>query len=158
MKRFLALAACLTALTALSCGRSADVTSGLRVEVLTTGWRNAASAGGKNKLVPSASVKVTNVSDRTLPSVQVNAVFHRVGEGGEWGSAYVTAAGSSGLTAGTAATLTLNSERGYTGEDPQDLMLTNRQFEDVTMDVFAKYGSRQWTRLGAFPIDRQLLR
>jgi hypothetical protein len=155
MKRLLALAACVTA---LSCGRSADVASGLTVQVLTTGWRSAGLVAGRNKLVPSAAVKLTNVSDRTLPSVQVNAVFHRVGDGGEWGSAFVTAAGSSGLTAGADATLILNSERGYTGEDPQDAMLTNRQFVDVTMDVFAKYGSRQWTRLAAFPIDRQLLR
>ena len=142
----------------VSCGRSADVSSALKVQVLSTGWRDAGSVSGKNKLVPSASVKVTNASDINLPSVQVNAVFHRVGEGGEWGSAFAAAAGSSELTPGRNATLTLNSERGYTGEDPHEVMLKNRQFVDVTVDVFAKYGSAQWTRLGAYPIDRQLLR
>lgn len=141
-----------------SCGRTADVASAVKVQVLSTGWREAGPVAGKNKLVPSASVKVTNASDRNLASVQVNAVFHRVGEGGEWGSAFVAAAGSSGMTPGGNATVTLNSERGYTGDDPQELMLNNRQFVDVTVDVFAKYGSAQWAHLGAFPIDRQLLR
>ena len=141
----------------VSCGRSADVASALKVEVLATGWRDAGPVSSRHKLVPSASVTVTNASTRSLPSVQVNAVFHRVGESGEWGSAFVTAAGSSGLTPGRGATVTLKSERGYTGDDPQELMLKNRQFVDVTVDVFAKYGSAQWTRLGAFPIERQLL-
>lgn len=141
----------------VSCGRTADVASAVKVQVLSTGWRDAGPVAGRNKLVPSASVKVTNASDRNLRAVQVNAVFHRVGESGEWGSAFVTAAGSSGLTPGGDATLTLNSERGYTGEDPRELMLHNRQFVDVTVDVFAKYGSAQWAHLGAFPIERQLI-
>ena len=156
MKRWLAIAACAAACA--SCGRTVDVSSGLTVQVLATGWQPAAGVSGKNKLVPSASVKVTNVSDTTLPAVQVNAVFHRLGEGGEWGTAYVTAVGSSGLTPGGDATVTLNSELGYTGEDPQEAMLKNRQFVDVTVDVFAKYGSHQWTRVAAFPIDRHLLK
>ena len=158
MKKLLAIASVLLlALLTPACGRTADVASALKVQVLSTGWHDAAGVPGRNKIVPSASIRVKNVSDRSLPSVQVNAVFRRVGEVGEWGSAFA-AAGSSGLTPGADATLTLNSERGYTGEDPQEVMLSNRQFVDVTVDVFAKYGSAQWTRLGAFPIDRQFLR
>lgn len=155
MRAFLTICAC--ALLA-SCARTADVSSNLRVQLLSTGWREAGPVAGKNKVVPSAAVTVTNVSDRRLPSVQVNAVFHRAGESGEWGSAFVAASGSSGLTPGGAATVTLQSQLGYTGEDPTPAMLQNSQFVDATVDVFAKYGSQQWVRLGAFPIDRQLLR
>ena len=156
MKRTLVAIACAGALA--GCGPAVDVSSQLNVQLLTTGWRPTGPVGGKNKLVPSASVKVTNVSGATLPAVQVNAVFRRAGEGGEWGSAFVTAAGSSGMTPGGAATLTLSSERGYTGEDPQEVMLRNRQFVDVTVDVFARSGASQWTRLGAFPIERHLVK
>jgi hypothetical protein len=147
--------ACVMATAA--CGRTADVASRVRVEVVASGWRDAGPVSGRNKVVPSASVKVVNVSDATLPTVQVNAVFHRNGENGEWGNAFGVAAGSSGLTPGGDATVTLQSDRGYTGDDPQDRMLTNRQFVDVTVDVFAKYGSQQWSRVGAFPIERRLL-
>jgi hypothetical protein len=156
MRTLLALAA--AALAAASCGRAGDVPARLTVQVVSTGWRDAGGGAGRNKIVPSASIKVANVSDRTLRSVQVNAVFHRVGDTAPWGSAFVTASRASGMTAGDTATVTLNSERGYTGEDPEDVLLTNTQFVDVTVDLFAKYGSEQWTRLAAFPIDRQFVR
>ncbi|HZT76575.1 MAG TPA: hypothetical protein VFA27_07945 [Vicinamibacterales bacterium] len=156
MKYVLAVLGCAFALC--SCGGANDVASMLTVDLLSTGWRDAAPASGRNKIVPSASVRVTNASDRTLPAVQVNAVFHRRGEDGAWGSAFVAATGSSGLTAHAGATLTLNSERGYTSDAAQEQMLTHQQFVDATVDVFAKYGSHQWTRVGAYPIARQLLK
>ena len=146
-------------LTLASCGGpDADVEKQLTVQVISTGWRDADRTAGRNKLVPSAAVRIANVSDRTLRSVQVNAVFHRLGDRAAWGSAFATAAGSSGLAPGADATVVLDSERGYTGEDAQQAMLTNREFVDVTVDVFAKYGSHRWTRLRAAPIDRRLLR
>ena len=154
--RCLALAACVLASTA--CRESANVKSQLAVQLVSTGWRDGGAGAGRNKIVPSAAVTVANVSDRTLPSVQLNAVFHRRGDSGAWGSAFITAAGSSGLSPGSSATVTLNSERGYTGEDSQDALLSNSQFVDATVDVFAKYGSGQWTRVGEYPIDRQLLK
>ncbi len=155
MKRIVVIAVCARA---ASCARSADVATGLQLELVNSGWRGADAAAGRSKIVPSAAVKVSNVSGRTLPSVQVNAVFHRAGDRSEWGSAFVTASGSSGMTPGGAATVMLESQLGYTGEDPTDALLRNSQFVDATVDVFAKYGSRQWERLGAFPIERQILR
>ena len=147
----------IAALALTSCGRTADVASRVDVQVVDSGWRDAGRVSGRNKVVPTASVKITNVSDRSLPSVQVNAVFHRNGEAGEWGSAFAAASGSSGMSPGSGSTVTLRSDRGYTGEDSQAQLLANRQFVDVTVDVFAKYGSQQWTRVGAFPIDRRLV-
>ena len=36
-------------------------------------------------------------------------------------------------------------------------MLANKQFVDARAQVFAKYGSTQWTLLGEFPVERQLI-
>ena len=36
-------------------------------------------------------------------------------------------------------------------------MLQNSQFVDAKVDLFAKYGSAQWTQVGEFPITRQLI-
>jgi len=36
-------------------------------------------------------------------------------------------------------------------------MLQNSHFVDAKVDLFAKYVSTQWTRLGSYPISRQLL-
>jgi hypothetical protein len=36
-------------------------------------------------------------------------------------------------------------------------MFKNSHFVDATVDLFGKYGSTQWTRLGQYPIARQLI-
>jgi hypothetical protein len=36
-------------------------------------------------------------------------------------------------------------------------MLKNSQFVDARVQLFAKYGSIQWVRMGEFPIKRVLL-
>jgi hypothetical protein len=36
-------------------------------------------------------------------------------------------------------------------------MLQNSHFVDAKMELFAKYGSTQWVRVGMYPIKRQLL-
>jgi hypothetical protein len=90
--------------------------------------------------------------------LQVNALFRRVGADEEWGSGFATAAGSQGLGAGDSTdVLQLKSPLGYTGTDPRLAMLSNSHFIDAQVDVFAKYGSGQWTRLGRFPVQRQLV-
>jgi hypothetical protein len=140
----------------IACGPRVDVAKSLKIEGVTTGWHDTGSVAGKNKVVPLASFVLKNVSAERLPAVQVNAVFHRKGESGEWGTAFVTAAGSTGLTPGAEAEVTVRSQLGYTGTDPSDEMLYNTHFVDATVDIFAKYGSTQWTRVGEYPIDRTL--
>jgi hypothetical protein len=88
----------------------------------------------------------------------VNAIFRRVTEKDEWGSGMVTAAGSKGLAPNAETPpLTIRSQLGYTGTEPRQEMLHNRQFVDAKVELFGKYGSTQWTRLGEYPIARQLL-
>jgi hypothetical protein len=147
----------LTVLEACS-GPPVDLSKGLQVEVVSTGWYDAGIVNGKNRLVPQISFKVRNVSDQKLVSLQINGLFRRITEKDEWGNAFVTAAGSAGLLPGAStSTLTLKSQLGYTGTDPRADMLTNTKFVDVKVELFAKYGSAQWVRIGDFPIDRQLI-
>jgi hypothetical protein len=139
-------------------GPTVDLSKGLQIEVVSTGWYDAGIVNGKNKLVPQISFKVKNVSDQKLVSLQINGLFRRITEKDEWGNAFVTAAGSAGLSPGAStSTLTLKSQLGYTGTDPRADMLQNTKFVDVKVELFAKYGSEQWTRVGDFPIDRQLI-
>jgi hypothetical protein len=157
MKRRIAVSIAIIATSALAaCGPKIDIAKGLKIEGVTTGWHDAGTVAGKNKVVPLASFIIKNVSDQPLPSVQVNAVFHRKGQDGEWGTAFVTPAGSSGLTPGAEAEVTVRSELGYTGTDSSEDLLTNSHFVDATVDIFAKYGSAQWARVGRFEIDRSL--
>jgi hypothetical protein len=36
-------------------------------------------------------------------------------------------------------------------------MLHNSHFVDATVDLFARHGSQQWTRVGEYPIARQIV-
>ena len=141
------------------CGPPVDLTKGLQVVNVSTGWYDAGVVNGRNKLVPSISFQVKNVATQTLSTLQINALFRRVTEKDEWGSGFLTAAGSSGLAPGaTTQQLTIRSELGYTGTDQsRDDMLRNSHFVDAEVELFAKYGSTQWTRVGEFPVTRRLL-
>jgi hypothetical protein len=60
----------LAAAVALStCGPTVDLTKGLQVTIVDTGWYDAGIVNGQNKLVPSVTFKLKNVSDQTLASL-----------------------------------------------------------------------------------------
>ncbi len=147
------------ALAGVSCGPTVDLTKALQIEVLDTGWFDAGIVNGQNKLVPAARITVKNNSDQKLVLLQINSLFRHGSDAEEWGSAFITAAGSDGLAPGaTTSPLLLKSQNGYTGADQsrQD-MLANSQFVDAKIQLFAKYGSVQWVRMGEKPIERKLL-
>ena len=147
------------ALLSSACAPAVDLTKGLQIPGVSTGWFDAGIVNGRNKLVPSISFALKNVSDQTLTTLQVNALFRRVAEKDEWGSGFLTAAGSAGLAPGaTTATLTIRSQLGYTGTDQsREDMLRNTHFVDAEVELFAKYGSTQWARIGTFPVARVLI-
>jgi hypothetical protein len=145
-------------LLSAACGPRVDLTTALQFESLTTGWTGVTSAGSPYKIVPAVSFRLKNASYRTLAPLQVNAVFRRAGDPGEWSNAMVTAAGSAGLPpSASTGPLVIKGTLGYTGTDPQWDMLRNSQFVDATVDLFARYGSQQWTRVGEYPINRQIV-
>src|SRR5262249_61410229 len=88
------------AVSSAACGPTVDLTKGLQVTIVTTGWYDVGIINGQNKLVPAVSFTLKNISDQKLVSLQVNAQFKRVSEAGEWGTQLVTAAGSARLPAG----------------------------------------------------------
>lgn len=138
---------------------SRDVQTDLKIVNVQTGWFDAGILeGGMNKLVPSISLELQNVSDREIASVQLNAVFRRVGEQESWGDHFVRAIDASGLAAGTATEpIVLRSTFGYTGTQARAQMLQNTEFVDARVEVFGKHGRRTWAKMGEFTIDRRLL-
>ncbi len=147
------------ALLTASCGSNFDVEKVLKITDVHTGWYDAGIQDGKNKLVPSISLKLENTSDQSVASVQVNAIFRRVGETQAWGEHFVTAIDRDGLAAHTTTPgeLVLRSNLGYTGTESRLQMLQNKQFVDAKVEIFGKHGSRTWQKLGEYTIDRQLL-
>ena len=140
-----------------ACDAPVDVTKAVQVDVTTSGWRFAGVVDGKNKIVPSVSLTLKNVSGQTLNALQTNAVFRLASSNAEIGADFRPASGSSGLPAAASTEkITLKSSLGYTGTDPVEELLNNSKFSDAKVEVFVKAGSGQWTRLGEYPIARQL--
>jgi hypothetical protein len=142
-----------------ACGPTIDLATNLEVRDVTTGWFDAGIVNGQNKLVPSISFALKNNSDQKLVVVQINALFRRAAEKDEWGTGFLTAAGSEGLAPGAVTPrLTIRSPLGYTGSgESRDEMLRNSHFVDALVELSAKYGSAQWKRIGEYPISRQLI-
>jgi hypothetical protein len=143
----------------LTACESREVENDLRIVDVNTGWYDTGvQPGGGNKLVPSVSFELENISERDIASVQVNAVFRRIGEDIAWGEHFVSAIDTDGLAAGaTTESIVLRSTLGYTGPQTRLQMLRNQQFVDATVEVFGKHGSRTWVKMAEFPIERQLL-
>jgi hypothetical protein len=158
-RTLLMLAAALAFSTAVvGCRPSPAVGASLHVESLASGWVPVEATSGQSKLVPAISFRLRNVSDGSLPTVQVNAIFHRGAETDEWGNAFQTAAGSEGLQAGAATGhLLLASQTGYTGSDIPAELIENSQFVDARVDLFGRYGSSPWTKLGGYAVVRVLM-
>jgi hypothetical protein len=157
MVRRLAVAL-LPALLLAAC-ESREVEKDLKIVNVHTGWYDAGIlGGGQNKLVPSISLELQNISDEEIASVQMQAVFRRVGEQEAWGDHFVRAIDTSGLAAGaTTKPIILRSPLGYTGSDSRVKMLENREFVDANVTILGKHGRRTWTKMGEYRIDRQLL-
>src|SRR5829696_8434179 len=150
----------LAALLSISCGASVDAVAALEPVDVVTGWYDEGIIeGGKNKLVPSVTMKLRNKTDQELKSIQINAIFRRVGEQEMWGEYFGWAVPrSEPLPAGAETdTLVMRSTLGYTGDQPRMQMLQNREFVDAKVEIYLKQGSKVLTKLAEYPIQRQLL-
>lgn len=159
MKRCVPVGLLILVMVCPACQTRVDLATGVRVSEVTTGWYDAGIVEGqKNKLVPSISFRIANKSDATIAGLQVNTVFRRVNEQAEWGSAFAKPFGRDGLAPGTlSSSIVLRSPLGYTGLQPRGEMLQNKEFVDAKVEVFGKYGADNWTKLGEYAVQRQLL-
>jgi hypothetical protein len=141
-----------------SCGGPPlDITTAVAVTGLTTGWYDAGVENGRNKLLPTVTFRLRNVSALAIRNVRLNAVYRLVGESEEWGGAYTTVL-TDGLAPGaTSAPIVLRSNLGYTSTEPRAEMLRHTQFKDANVKVFAKGGSAQYALLGEWDIQRVLM-
>ena len=132
------------ALFSVSCdGASDEAVASLEPLEVVTGWYDdGIIQGGKNKLVPSVTMKLRNKGDKALKSVQINAIFRRVGEQEMWGEYFGWAVPrSEPLPAGAETQPCVRSTLGLPAisraSDEQ-----NREFVDAKVDIYLKQGSQ----------------
>ena len=156
--RALRLAVLALATAASGCGPMVDLSKGLEIVDVSSGWVDVGLVHGQNKLVPSVTFKLKNVSDQSLVALKVNAVFKQKDNPKEWGSDYRVVTQSVGLEPGVITqSWTMQSPLGYTSPTPRAEMLLRDDFIDAKVELAAKYASAQWVRVGDFPIERRLL-
>jgi hypothetical protein len=144
--------------TACGPGSSAPITELVEPVDVRTGWFDAGVENGMNKLLPTVTLTLKNVSSEPVANVQLNAVIRRVGETEEWGGAFQKVIGAEAIPpGGSTKPIVLRSNLGYTGIEPRAQMLKNSQFVDAHVQVFAKHGGEQWTKLGEWQIAREML-
>jgi hypothetical protein len=139
--------------------RNIEVEKAVRITDVQTGWYDAGIVEGqKNKLVPSVSLRLENITEDSVESVQINAIFRRIGEQEAWGEHYVMAIPREGLAPGAKTRpIVLRSNLGYTGTQSRLQMLQNREFVDAKVEIYGKSGSATWVKLGEQQIGRELL-
>jgi hypothetical protein len=141
----------------VACGPKVDLAKAVVPESVTTGWANGGVVAGKNKIVPAVSFRPKNVSNQKLGRLQVNAVFRRVDDPAEWSSVYLPNAATELPPGGVTDTHIILGQQGYTGTDDREAMLRNSKFVDAKVELYVKSGSSNWTRIGEYPIARQML-
>jgi hypothetical protein len=160
LRRLLSVFALLASVAPSACTtRTIDLPKALEVTDVSSGYLDAGIVDGKNKLVPTISIRLKNRDSQPIASVQMLARFGRIDETEELGSGpYVRAIGPEGLAPGqTSGPVVMKIDVGYTSEAPRAQMLINSQFKDVRVKLFAKYAAQDWAPMGEYPIARQLL-
>lgn len=158
------LAAYLSGLLLLTLGASGcaqvDLKTALEITDWSSGYHDAGVTDtGDNKLVPSVTFKLKNVSPESVTSVDMVVFF--------WGVEYdtpkeldeviVRVISSEGLAAGqTSEPVVVRSKQGFTTPYARAELFNHRQFRDVTAKLFVKRGGKI-VAFGEYTIERRLL-
>ena len=146
-----------SALLLAACDRR-EVEKVVKATDVQTGWYDAGLVDGQNKLVPTVSFRLKNVSEEPIARVQVLAVFRAVNDERAWGEQLIRGIDADGLDAGVIGkTRVVRSPLGYTGRQPRAEMLKNKEFVDVKVNLLARHGSQTWAKIGEFAVERKLL-
>ena len=119
-------------------------------------WVVDSPLGETNRISPAVRFKVTSTGARK--SIEAMSSFRRKSElQVEWGSdtTRVTQSGKP-MAPGESRSVTLVSDRHYTGPaDPEDL-LRNAHFTDVHVLIFIRVGPSSWVKMAELDADRRI--
>ena len=150
----------LAASLAVSACESRNVQTDLEIVDVRTGWYDVGITDtGENKIVPSISLRLRNVSEKPISGVQLDAVFKNVGQEEIIDDYFVPGvAYDASLEAGERTSpIVMRSEYGYTSPAARQDMFEHSQFIDVRVRILGRHGRNNWAPMGEFDIARELL-
>lgn len=137
-----------------------DLRTAVEIVDMSSGYYDAGvTDSGDNKLVPSVTFRLRNISQEPVTSVDMVMFF--------WGVEYeqpkeldeviVKVIGSDGLGASSSTEpIVVRSKQGFTTPYARSELFNHRGFRDVTAKVFLKKGGRI-IPFGEYTIDRRVL-
>ncbi len=151
--------ALLLTLTASGCAQ-VDLKTALEVQELTSGYYDAGVIeGGLNKLVPSVTFRIKNISAEPISSVDMVIFFWGVRDElpQELDEVIIKAIGSDGLAPGALSEpIVVRSKQGFSLEQARAELFNHRLFRDTTAKLFMKRGGKI-VSFGEFVTERRLL-
>lgn len=157
MKKWLALPLLAVSLAVSSSCAEVDLSKALTVVEVFSGWYDFGVVRGENKLVPSISFKLQNVSDEPVRGVQMLVSFWPNGADGELDSKEVTGIGSDAVPAGQSTDpILVRADWGYTTPVARAEVFNHSGFKDFTVKLFAKKGGK-FTPFGEYAIERRII-
>lgn len=149
------------------CGQPIDLKQALQVTAEAEGYFDAGVVEGRNKLVPTITLRIQKNIDSAIRPLSLNVVFRRLplkgqpvasGTTGEedFDDVYFQSVQFNGNAAGP---ILVRPNAGYTGDPPQSRadMLRNSQFRDMRVHVYAKHSASKWVEIGQFDLPRELI-
>mgnify|MGYP003694719085 CR=1 FL=1 len=86
------------------CASTVDLTKGLQLDVVNTGWYDLRDRQRPDQARPDGHLQADErVGPEAADAAESTALFRRVSEADEWGSALISVAGSDGLPPGAAS-------------------------------------------------------
>jgi hypothetical protein len=141
-----------------SCTTSIDFKQVLEMTDVSSGWFDAGVVAGRNKIVPSVSLRFRKRTPADLERISINALF-RASDGKESeldNDVFVQRVDFEGEQT---PPITIRAENGYTADPPQSRadMLKHSEFRDMRVQILVKQGASQWADMGWIDIKRQLI-
>lgn len=137
-----------------------DLKTALEIQERTSGYYDAGvTDAGLNKLVPSVTFRIKNISSEPISSVDLMVFFWGVEneQPRELDEVLLTAIGSEPLAPGAMTEpIVVRSKQGFSIEQPRAELFNHGQFRDTTAKVFMKR-SGKIVPFGEFTTDRRLL-
>ena len=158
----------LLGLVAAGCSKPVDLKQALQVTDVVSGYHDAGvTPDGKNKIVPSITLRLKNTSGSSIRPLSLTVSFRQLPAAGtavapgspaeaDFDEKFVQSVPFDGdLT----KPLTFQAEHGYTADPPQTRadILAHRLFQDMRVHVYAKHSASQWVEIATFNVPRQLL-
>ena len=140
------------------CGAAVDLSKGLEVTDVLTGYYDCCLKDGWNYLKPSISFRLHNKTNQKIGPVQITVAYWKEKEDGEWDSIVLQGIHAEGLGPGasTESLLARSPNVGYRLEGPRPTLFDNSGFKDVTARLFAAQGG-SIVKLGEFKLEHTII-